>query len=137
MGVVSSWRLEWLTCPPEKPTAITPSSLPAERNFGGIVEGEVILRAYSKELGRMGAASSRRSSVVRSRNIQQYRGEQLSCQARKRRVSRKFSGICFVEAVGYKRSEEKEVKTVRYKYPKSIPLSRPKDWKKQLLIGKT
>ena len=47
-GVVGLGRLEWLTCPPEKPTATTPSSLPAERNFGAIVEGEVMLRAYSR-----------------------------------------------------------------------------------------
>ena len=76
-----------LTCPPEKPTAITPSSLLAERNFGGIVEGEVMLRAYSKLSGKMGVASSRRSSDIRSRRIQQYRSEQLSCQARNQRVS--------------------------------------------------
>ena len=35
-----------LAWPPEKPTAITPSSLSAERNFGGIVEGDVILAAF-------------------------------------------------------------------------------------------
>lgn len=67
MGVVWLRRLERLTCPPEKPTAITPSSLPAERNFGGMVEGEVMLRAYSRVSSRMGAVSSRRSSDVRSR----------------------------------------------------------------------
>ena len=81
------WRLEWVTCPPEKPTAITPSSLPAERNLGGMVEGEVMLRAYRKLSNRMGAASSRQSSNVRSTSIQQYRSEQFSCQAKKRRVS--------------------------------------------------
>ena len=32
-----------LTWPPEKATATTPSSLPADRNLGGIVEGEVIM----------------------------------------------------------------------------------------------
>lgn len=31
------------TCPPEKPTATTPSSVPLERNFGVMVDGEVIL----------------------------------------------------------------------------------------------
>ena len=77
-----------LTCPPEKPTAITPSSLLAERNFGGIVEGEVMFRAHSNVSRRMGAASSRRSSDVRSRSIQQYQSEQLACQARNQRVSR-------------------------------------------------
>ena len=41
-----------------------------------------------------------------------------------------ISGICYFKTMGYKRSEKKEVKTVRYKYPKSIPLSGPKDWKK-------
>ena len=30
------------TCPPENPTATTPSSLPADRNLGEMVEGEVI-----------------------------------------------------------------------------------------------
>ena len=88
-GGCGGWN-EWLTCPPEKPTAITPSSLPAERNLGGIVEGEVIFRAYNKVLGRMDAASSRLLSDVRSRSIQQYRSEQLSCQAEKRRVSGNF-----------------------------------------------
>ena len=60
-------RLERRTCPPEKPTAITPSSLPAERNLGGMVDGEVMSRAYSRVSSRMGAVSSRRSSDVRSR----------------------------------------------------------------------
>ena len=32
-----------ITWPPENPTATTPSSLPAERNLGEIVEGEVII----------------------------------------------------------------------------------------------
>lgn len=31
------------TCPPEKPTATTPSSLGLQRNFWGIVEGEVMV----------------------------------------------------------------------------------------------
>lgn len=34
------------TWPPEKPTATTPSSLLADRNLGGIVEGEVIIVAF-------------------------------------------------------------------------------------------
>lgn len=52
---------EWSTCPPEKPTATTPSSLGLEMNFWGIVEGEVMVEgvvegdcARSKEVkGRM------------------------------------------------------------------------------------
>lgn len=51
-------RLEGFTCPPEKPTAITPSSLPAERNLGGMVEGEVMMRAYNRVSSRMGAVFS-------------------------------------------------------------------------------
>ena len=74
--MVRLWGLEPLTCPPEKPTAITPSSLPAERNLGGMVEGEVMLRAYSRVSDRMGHIY-----------IPQYPSEQLSCQARERRVS--------------------------------------------------
>ena len=34
------------TWPPEKPTATIPSSLLADRNLGGIVEGEVIIVAF-------------------------------------------------------------------------------------------
>ena len=34
---------EAFTWPPENPTATTPSSLPADRNLGDIVEGEVII----------------------------------------------------------------------------------------------
>ena len=37
------------TCPPEKPTATTPSSLPFERNFGLMVDGEVILQQSSSK----------------------------------------------------------------------------------------
>ena len=36
-------RVKAFTWPPEKPTATTPSSLPADRNLGEIVEGEVII----------------------------------------------------------------------------------------------
>ena len=35
-----------ITWPPEKPTATIPSSLPADRNLGEIVEGEVIIFAF-------------------------------------------------------------------------------------------
>ena len=34
------------TWPPENPTATIPSSLLADRNLGGIVEGEVIIVAF-------------------------------------------------------------------------------------------
>ena len=34
-----------ITWPPEKPTATTPSSLPWDRNFGWIVDGEVMMFA--------------------------------------------------------------------------------------------
>ena len=36
-------KLKAVTWPPEKPTATTPSSLPADRNLGEIVGGEVII----------------------------------------------------------------------------------------------
>ena len=47
LGVGGNASWEGLTWPPEKPTATTPSSLPAERNLGEMVEGEVILRERS------------------------------------------------------------------------------------------
>ena len=113
--MVELGRLEWLTCPPEKPTATTPSSLPAERNFGAIVEGEVMLRAYSRVFCKMGAALRRRSRDVRSTSIQQYRSEQFSCEARERRVSIwKTPVLCYVATMGYETSEKEEVKTVRF-----------------------
>ena len=34
------------TWPPEKPTATMPSSLPADKNFGEIVEGRVIIVVF-------------------------------------------------------------------------------------------
>lgn len=45
-GVVvgQSVGLIWLTWPPEKPTAMTPSSWLAERNLDLMVEGDVILK---------------------------------------------------------------------------------------------
>lgn len=46
-GVEGNAFWEGLTWPPEKPTATTLSSLPAERNLGEMVEGEVILRERS------------------------------------------------------------------------------------------
>lgn len=36
-----------VTWPPENPTAMTPSSLPADRNLGVIVGGEVIIAAFN------------------------------------------------------------------------------------------
>ena len=36
-------KMEIFTWPPEKPTAMTPSSLPADRNLGEMVEGEVMV----------------------------------------------------------------------------------------------
>ena len=41
-------KLRMCTWPPEKPTATTPSSLPADRNLGEIVEGEVIVVFQSR-----------------------------------------------------------------------------------------
>lgn len=40
-----------VTWPPEKPTATTPSSLFVERNFGAIVEGDVILEEVERVEG--------------------------------------------------------------------------------------
>ena len=41
-------KTEVITWPPEKPTAMTPSSLPADRNLGVMVEGEVIVALRSR-----------------------------------------------------------------------------------------
>ena len=74
-----------------------------------MVDGEVMVRGYSKELGRMDAASSRLSSDVRSRSIQQY---QLSCQAMNLRVSLRLQEYATFQQLCIERSEKKEVKTV-------------------------
>ena len=37
------------TWPPEKPTATTPSSWPFERNFWGMVDGDVIMERFVGE----------------------------------------------------------------------------------------
>ena len=45
-----------VTWPPEKPTATTPSSLFVERNFGAIVEGDVILKEVERVEGSINRA---------------------------------------------------------------------------------
>ncbi len=134
--MVRLWGLERLTCPPENPTAITPSSLPAERNLGGMVEGEVMLRAYSKVSSQMGAASGRRSSDVRSTSNQQYQSEQFFLPSRGTKGIWKTPVICYAETMGYEASEKKEVMTVRF-ISEEHSSKRTKRLGKQLLIGKT
>ena len=41
-------KADSITWPPEKPTATTPNSLPADKNLGEIVDGEVIIVVFDK-----------------------------------------------------------------------------------------
>ena len=53
-----------LTCPPEKPTATTPSSLGLDRNLGVIVEGDVMFGALWRVLQLLWLNQSRNLRTI-------------------------------------------------------------------------
>ena len=99
---------EGLTWPPEKPTATTLSSLPAERNLGEMVEGEVILRERSIGRREVKEFSKKYLSlrVFKGQINQSSKGGSIESRHSIRRINSTKSS---------KKAEERaKVKTVKY-----------------------
>ena len=107
LGVGGNALWEWLTWPPEKPTATTPSSLPAERNLGEMVEGDVILRERS--IGRREAKEFSKKSLSQSLKSQIGQGSKGGSIKSRHSIRR------FKSRESPKKAEERaKVKTVKY-----------------------